>query len=131
MKKLSTGFLLLTFCFSGFAQEMSCLDKLLPYSRFSGLHSVTKDEWYDGKDALDPESAKNVVTFLVNSKLLCRAGEFVIKLEPTCAYLLPDIPQSNSCFVYTNFGHFLVNRDNGRNVNLIFTKDKRFSGPAD
>lgn len=131
MKKLTLGFMFVMFSFSGFAQEMTCLDKLLPYSRFSGHHTVLKEEWYDGKDVLDFESARAAVTFLTNSKLLCRPGEAVIKIEPVCGTIVPDISQSNSCFVFTNLGHFVINRDNGRNTNFIFTKDKKFSGQPD
>lgn len=131
MKKTGLGLLLLMFTFISYAQEMSCLDKLLPYSRFSGLHTMTKAEWYDGKEALDAESARQAVTFLINSKLLCKPNEVVIKIEPVCQSLIADISQSNSCFVFTNVGHFLMNRDSGRNTNLIFSKDKKYSDQMD
>jgi hypothetical protein len=113
----------------GLSQEMTCLDKLLPNGRHSGLHHVTKDEWYDGKEALDIEGAKNSLTFLTNSKLLCRKDEVVIKVFPVCSIIIPDLIQSNTCFVYTNVGFFVISRDNARNTNFIFSRDKRFSEP--
>lgn len=127
MKKLSIGLFLILFSFQSFAQEMTCMDKLLPYNRYSGLHQVTKDEWTDGKNTLDPEIVKAAVNFLTNSKLLCRKGEVVIKVFPICGQTIADLPQSNTCFVYTNLGFFVVSRDNGTNINFIFSKDRRFS----
>lgn len=111
------------------AQELTCLDKLLHFSRHSGLHQVTRDEWSDGKEMMDPESVKGALAFLTNSKLLCKSNEVTIKVHPVCASLLPDLPHSNTCFVYTNVGFFVVSRDIGRNMNFIFSKDKRFSEP--
>lgn len=131
MKKMCVGLLLLITSVSSFAQGMTCLEKLLPYSRFSGLHTVSKEEWYDGKEVLDSEGAKAAITFLIHSKLFCQPGESIIKIEPVCSQQIEDIQQSQSCFVYTNLGHFVLNRDNGRNINFIFTRDKRFSGQLD
>ncbi len=127
MKKSGIGLIFLLFSTLSFAQEMTCLDKLLPYNRYSGLHQLTKDEWTDGKNTLDPEIVKKAVTFLTNSKLLCRDGEVVIKVFPICNQTIADLPQSNTCFVYTNLGYFVVSRDNGTNINFIFSKDRRFS----
>lgn len=129
MKK--TFILLISFVLSAsaFAQEMTCLDKLLPFNRYSGLHQLVKEEWTDAKEGLDAESAKAAVNFLVNSKLLCKTNEMVIKIDPVCSSVIADLPQSNSCFVYTNLGYFTATRDTGRNVNFIFTKDKRFTDP--
>ena len=110
-----------------FAQELTCLDKLLPYNRHSGLHLLTKDEWHDGKDVLDAEGVTKAITFLTNSKLLCKSGEVTIKIAPVCGLTVADIPQSNTCFAFTNVGYFTVTRDNGRNLNFVFNKDKRFS----
>lgn len=109
------------------AQSLTCLNKLLPYNKHSGLHQLTRDEWNDEKEQLDAEGARSALTFLVNSRLLCKSGEVVIKIAPQCGALLPDVPQSQSCFIFTNLGYFIVSKDNGRNVNFIFSKDKRFS----
>ena len=127
MIKSGFGLFVLLFTTLSFAQQITCLDKLLPYNRYSGLHQLTKDEWTDGKNTIDPETTKTVVTFLTNSKLLCRQGEVVIKVFPVCSQAMADMPQSNTCFVYTNLGYFIVSRDNGTNVNFIFSKDRRFS----
>lgn len=127
MKKSFLGLFVLLFSTLSFASEITCLDKLLPFNRHSGLHQVTKDEWTDGKNTLDAETVKTAVHFLTNSKLLCRSGEVVIKVFPVCNQTIADLPQSNTCFVYTNLGFFVVSRDNGTNVNFIFSKDKRFS----
>ncbi|WP_408098666.1 hypothetical protein ACJVC5_07070 [Peredibacter sp. HCB2-198] len=114
-----------------FAQEMTCLDKLMPYNRHSGLHQLTKDEWNDGKETMDAESAKIALLTLVNAKLLCKPNEVAIKVFPVCSSIVADLTQSTTCFAYTNLGYFVISRDNGRNVNFIFSKDKRFSEPAD
>ncbi len=117
----------LLFSNSSYSQSLTCLDKLLPYNKHSGLHQVTREEWNDGKEALDNESAKNALIFLTNSRLLCRSDEVIIKVAPSCTLLLADLPQSQTCFAFTNLGYFVISRDNGRNINFIFSKDKRFS----
>lgn len=129
MKKALIVFIAFTLSASAFAQEMTCLDKLLQLNRYSGFHQLVKEEWTDAKEGLDAESAKAAVTFLANSKLLCKTNEMVIKVEPVCSSIVADLPQSNSCFVFTNLGYFIATRDNGRNVNFIFSKDKRFADP--
>lgn len=111
------------------AQSLTCLNKLLPYNKHSGLHQLTRDEWNDEKEQLDAEGARSALTFLVNSRLLCKTGEVIIKIAPHCGTLLPDVPQSQNCFVFTNLGYFILSKDNGRNVNFIFSKDRRFSEP--
>ncbi len=129
MKKALIVFIAFTLSATAFAQEMTCLDKLLQLNRYSGFHQLVKEEWTDAKEGLDAESAKSAVTFLANSKLLCKTNEMVIKVEPVCSSIVADLPQSNSCFVFTNLGYFTATRDNGRNVNFIFSKDKRFADP--
>lgn len=129
MNKALIAFIVFTLNLSAFAQEMTCLDKLLPYNKHSGLHLITRDEWNDGKEMLDSEGAKNVLTYLTNSRLLCKSHEVVIKVSPVCTPILPDLTQSNTCFIFTNLGYFIATRDNGRNVNFIFSKDKRFAEP--
>lgn len=126
---MKISFILMTifFSLSGIAQEMTCIDKLLPYNRHSGLHQVTPDEWRDTRDVFDAETVKSALAFLTNSKLLCRNGEIAIKFQPECMTMIPDLPQSQSCFVFTNLGYFTITRDNARNLNFIFSKDKRFS----
>lgn len=125
MKSL-TALLLCLFSFTTFAQEMSCFDKLLPFNRHSGLHMITRDEWNDGKETLNAENVTLALRFLINSKLLCQPNEVTIRVEPVCTQTVADLPQSNSCFVFTNVGYFVATRDGGRNVNFIFSKDKRF-----
>lgn len=125
MKSL-TALLLCLFSFTTFAQEMSCLDKLLPFNRHSGLHMITRDEWNDGKETLNTENVTLALRFLINSKLLCQPNEVTIRVEPVCTQTVADLPQSISCFVFTNAGYFVATRDAGRNVNFIFSKDKRF-----
>lgn len=129
MNKALIAFIVFTLNLSAFAQEMTCLDKLLPYNKHSGLHLITRDEWNDGKEMLDSEGAKNVLAYLTNSRLLCKGHEVVIKVSPVCTPILPDLTQSNTCFIFTNLGYFIATRDNGRNVNFIFSKDKRFAEP--
>lgn len=129
MKKALLVFITFTLSATALAQEMTCLDKLLPFNRYSGLHQLVKEEWTDAREGLDAESAKAAVTFLANSKLLCKTNEMVIKIDPVCSLTIADLPQSNSCFVFTNLGYFVATRDLGRNVNFIFSKDRRFAEP--
>lgn len=125
------GLMLVLTSLSAFAQELTCLDKLLPYNRYSGVHIVMRDEWTDGKEVFDADSMKNAMNFLTNSKLLCKTGEVVIKVQPVCALTIADLPQSNTCFAFTNLGYFVASRDNSRNISFIFSKDKKFSEPQE
>ena len=113
--------------FITFAQEITCLNKLLPYNRYSGLHYLASDEWTRARENLDPELVTLSLNYLTNSKLFCRPGEMVIKVNPVCMTILEDIPQSNTCFAYTNLGYFVISKDNNRNINFIFNRDKRYS----
>ncbi len=126
MKKLIL-LLTLTASFSSIATEINCLDKLLPVQRTSGVHQLSREEWEDGRDVFDAEGAKASLSYLVNSKLLCRQNEVVIKVEPTCSQIAADIQQSFSCFVFTNLGYFIITRDISRTNNFIFTKNKSHS----
>lgn len=112
---------------STFATEITCIDKLMPYNRYSGLHQVTREELNDGKDNLDSETARTALAYLINSKLLCKSNEVAIKVYPVCTPVIGDIVQSNTCFVFTNLGYFILSRDGGRNVNFIFAKDKKYT----
>jgi len=129
MKKIVISLMVFAFSASLFAQELTCLDKLLPYNRHSGLHQITKDEWNDGKESLDAENALTALTFLTNSKLFCKTNEVVIKVFPVCSTISADITQSNTCFIFTNLGYFVASRDTGRNINFIFSKDKTYADP--
>jgi hypothetical protein len=129
--KTLTGLFFLIMSLSSVAQEMSCLDKLLPYNKFSGSHVLNRDEWPESREALDPEISKRALTYLISSKLLCKQDAVSIKLEPVCSLIDMNQVQSQSCFIYTNVGFFVLNRDNGRNINLIFNRDKRFSDGLD
>jgi hypothetical protein len=129
MKKIIISLFLIAFSASVLAQELTCIDKLLPYNRHSGLHQITKDEWNDGKETLDAENALTALTFLTNSKLFCKSHEVTIKVFPVCSTITTDIAQSNTCFIFTNLGYFVASRDGGRNVNFIFSKDKTFADP--
>ncbi len=131
MKKLIIAAALSLTSVSSFAQGMTCLNKLLPYSRYSGLHQLTKEEWSNGKEGLDEESAKGAFNALVGGKLMCKSGEVSIKIQPDCKLLLSDIPQSNVCYLHTNLGYFFISKDSGSTVNFIFSKDKRFNDSAE
>ena len=131
MKNLILAAALSLTSISSFAQGMTCLNKLLPYSRYSGLHQLTKEEWSNGKEWLDEESAKSAFNALVGGKLMCKSGEILIKIQPECKLLLADIPQSNVCYIHSNLGYFFISKDSGSTVNFIFSKDKRFSELAE
>lgn len=127
MNKLIFFVLSLFWSFQGFSQDITCLNKLLPYNRHSGLHHLASDEWSNAKDYLDPEQVTLSLNYLTQSKLFCRAGEMVIKIHPACTPILGDIPQSNTCFAYTNLGFFIISKDNNKNINFIFNRDKRYA----
>lgn len=127
MKKFVITVSLALFSIAASANELTCLDKLLPYSRYSGSHQLLRDEWNDGKEMLDAEGAKNAMSFLVNSKLLCRPNEIAIKIQAACQLIHADVNQSNVCFIFTNLGYFTLTKDNGKNINITFSKDKQFS----
>ncbi len=126
MKKLILAFFVFS-TVSAFAQEITCIDKLLPFNRYSGSHLLTKEEWNDNKDTLDAESAQAALRSLVGSKLLCRQDEVLLRIAPVCHLTIADVAQSNVCFVYTNLGYFFISKDNGKNTNFIFSKDKRYN----
>ncbi|HXH29964.1 MAG TPA: hypothetical protein VNJ01_04060 [Bacteriovoracaceae bacterium] len=128
MKVISIFCIVLFTSLSSYAQEMTCLEKLLTYSRFSGFHQLSRDEWTDTTDQLTVSSAKAALNSLLGSKLLCDNTEVVIKSMAACNLLVADVPQSNVCHIYTNLGYFVVSKDNGRNINFIFSKDSRFAG---
>ena len=113
------------------AEDLTCIDKLLPFSRHSGLHQMTKDDWSDSRDILDSETASLALHALVERKLLCKKGEVEVKLQPSCQTFHADIPQSNVCYLFTNLGYFILSKDSGKNINFIFSKDKRFSSPTE
>jgi hypothetical protein len=115
---------------TAFAQDITCLDKLMPRSRFSGVHQLTKEEWSESNELLlDPESSKLALKTLTQSKLFCKPDEVKIKLEPVCAQTIADIPQSLSCFVFTNIGYFIITKDAGKGTNFVFAKDRKFADP--
>ena len=126
-KLLLSGIFFLASSVTGFSQDITCLNKLLPYNRHSGLHQLASDEWPHAKDYLDSELVTLSLNYLTQSKLFCRNGEMVIKIHPICTSIIPDITQSNTCFAYTNLGYFVISKDNNKNINFIFNRDKRYS----
>jgi hypothetical protein len=113
------------------AQEMTCLDKLMPASRHSGLHTLSREECSRCTNGLDAGSASTAFHTFIRHKLLCRTNEIEVKIDPVCQWVTADVPESNVCFVYTNLGHFVINRDSNRTFNIIFTRSDRFGGQAD
>lgn len=120
------------FATAAFAQDITCLDKLMPTSRYSGLHQLTKEEWQESAELLlDTESAKLAIKTLTQSKLFCKPDEVIIRTEPVCSVIVADLPQSLTCFVFTNIGYFTISKDNGKSTNFVFSKDKKFADPKD
>lgn len=110
---------------TAFAQEMTCLDKLLPFNRHSGVHQITKDQCSVCTDTLDSAGARIALKSLVVSRLFCRESDLVLMMEPMCEVISADIPDSNTCYVKTNLGHFFITKDRARNFNFIFSKNAR------
>jgi hypothetical protein len=110
---------------SAFAQEMTCLDKLLPFNRHSGVHQITKEQCSVCSDTLDSAGARKALNSLIISRLFCRENEVQLTMEPMCDVVSADIPDSNVCYVKTNLGHFFITKDRARNFNIIFSKSAR------
>jgi hypothetical protein len=127
MKKIMSILIGMLFSINIFSQEMTCMDKLLPYNRHSGVHQLSNEEWPGKKGNFNPDKIEKALEFLLYSKLLCRNSEILIKVKPVCSPILPDITQSNTCFAFTSLGYFIISKDNVQNFNFIFTRDKRFS----
>lgn len=92
---------------------------------------MSKEEWQDSKEMLDSESAMRAVMILTERKLMCRSEEVTIKLPGKCQVVIPELNQSNVCYVFTNLGYFVVSKDNGKNTSFIFHKDRTFSNPTE
>ena len=129
MNKFLLMTLLLVMTSGALAQELTCLDKLLPNNRYSGLHQVTKEEWNDGQPEFNNIGAKAALQFLLRSKLFCKDAEYKIVIDPFCSKMSPDIQKSTTCFAYTNLGYFTFTRDIGRIVSFIFSRDKTYAEP--
>jgi len=114
---------------SAFAQELTCLDKLLPNNRYSGTHQVMKEEWSDDSTELNNVNGKAVLTYLLGSKLFCKDHEYKIVIDPFCTKLGADLPKSNTCFAHTSLGYFVFTRDLGKNTSFIFSRDKTYAEP--
>jgi hypothetical protein len=102
--------------------KLSCIDKLLPSNRFSGLHQLTRQEWNDGKSELDPVAARQAVSALLYSKLLCKHDEINLTIEPSCGHILVDRDTSHTCYVESNLGYIFLTKDSGKNINFIFSR---------
>ena len=126
MKKLFAAVLFLLSAQS-FAQNFTCLNKLLPVNRYSGLHLITRDEFTLNRGVLDTETAKAAINYLVRTKLLCNLNEITIKVDPVCSQITADLVQSKTCFAFTNLGYFVISADSAKNVSFIFGRDKQFS----
>jgi hypothetical protein len=122
MRAIVWSYLLLAAPLYASSPRLSCIDKLLPTNRFSGLHQLTRQEWNDGKNELDPTAARQAVTAVLYSKLLCKQDEINITIEPNCMLVVADRETSNVCYVESNLGFFFITKDSGRNVNFIFSR---------
>jgi hypothetical protein len=107
--------------------QLNCLNKLLPFSSSSGQHQLTKEEWRDNKEQLDAASAEDGLKYLILKKLFCRPEELQIKINAHCLHIVRDIEQSNTCFVFTNLGYFIIAKDRAQTLNFIFSRDARFN----
>ncbi len=122
--KLIFTLILSAFSFSVMAQEMTCLDKLLPFNRHSGVHMLTREQCSGCSDVLNKDSAKKALKTLLNSRLFCNESDVTLSLDPVCELVSRDLPDSNICFIKTNLGYFFVSKDYARNFNFIFTREK-------
>lgn len=122
--KLFLALILSALSFSVIAQEMTCLDKLLPYNRHSGVHMLTREQCSGCVDVLNKDSAKMALKTLLNSRLFCNESDVTLTLDPICDFVSRDIPESNVCYLKTNLGYFFISKDYARNFTFIFTRNK-------
>jgi hypothetical protein len=112
---------------TAFAQ-LRCIDKLLPIPRPSAAHQMMAAEWGAGQeDVMGPDEAKQAVSALVFSKLLCRTSEIEFPAVATCGPVDVTIPGSNTCYYFSTLGYFIITQDSEKNANIIFNKIKRQS----
>lgn len=111
------------------AANITCLDKLLPFSRHSGVHQLSRQEWNDGQSTLNPNAALAAIRSLTEVKLLCNSSEINVVVQPVCNKVIQDQDSSLVCFLFTNLGYFIIAKDGARTTNIIFSRDTRFSSP--
>ncbi len=122
--KLYFTLIVSAFSFSVMAQGLTCLDKLLPFNRHSGVHMLTREQCSTCADVLTKDSAKLALKTLLNSRLFCSETDVILSMDPVCDLVARDLPDSQICFVKTNLGHFFISKDYARNFNFIFTREK-------
>ncbi len=122
--KLILVLVLSIFPFALLAQGLTCLDKLLPFNRHSGVHILTREHCSGCMDTLTKDSAKFALKILLNSRLFCHEGDVTLSMEPVCELVSRDLPESSVCFVKTNLGYFFISKDYAKNFNVIFTREK-------
>ena len=127
--KWISGFIFALLVTNSFAQEIRCLDKLLPFPRPSANHQLSKIDWTPSQEKLGPQEAKLALESLLYGKLFCSVKEIEIKSEAICHELLEGVGTTSVCVVSTNLGNFIVNKDYQNNANFTFLKDKNAFAP--
>lgn len=74
---------------------------------------------------MTPDDATRAVMTLAFSKLLCRETEIEFPQIATCAPVDVNIPGSNTCYINSSLGYFIITQDSAKNANIIFNKTKR------
>lgn len=106
--------------------QLRCLDKLLPIPRPSASHQLASGEWTPGtSETMTTADAERALRSLLFGKLLCREGEVEFKGTSVCAPVDATAPESHTCYVPANIGHFILTQDYGKNANVIFQRTKR------
>jgi hypothetical protein len=113
---------------STYAQEIRCIDKILPFPRPSAVHQLSKNDWTPSQEKLAPAEARIALESLLFGKLLCRSQEIEIKSEALCKDLIEAVATTSTCIIVTSLGNFTINKDYQNNANFIFIKDKNTIG---
>ena len=115
---------------SAFA-SMKCIDRLLPLPRHSAVHQLSTGEWarnqLDGIHELDANEATRAFNSLVYGKLFCEKSEIRQTSESSCVQLDSTQSETLSCYITTNLGFFIINRDYQNNANIIFQRYRRLN----
>jgi hypothetical protein len=103
-----------------YAQEILCIDRLLPIPRPSATHQLAYNDWTGAPGALNSDSAKLALEALVFEKLFCESSDIEFSTTVNCQQLDPNRITSTTCYSASSLGQFVLTKDGAQNVNIIF-----------
>ena len=108
------------------AQEVRCIDRLLPMPRPSATHQLSSNDWTGNNTTLNSEDARNALRALVFDRYFCNAEEIEIENNINCQQMDLNQNSSMTCYLTTSLGQFVLTKDSVQNVNIIFHRGRRF-----